>query len=165
MEIGRLVKAHGVRGEVKLAPYNPATEVVRPGLPLVLEAAGGPRRVEVVSARPHKRGFLLRLAGVETMTEVEQLVGARVRIDEGDLPALPEGEFYWFQVVGLEAVTEDGTPLGRVAEILETPAYDIYVVRDGDRERLLPAVEEVVQRVDLAAGRLVVRSIEGLFDL
>lgn len=159
------MKAHGARGEVKLAPYNPATEVLRPGLPLVLEAAGGPRRVEVAAARPHKGGFLLSLVGVETMTEAEQLVGARVRVNEADLPALPDGEFYWFQVVGLDAVTEGGMPLGRVTAIIETPAHDIYVVRDGDRERLVPAVEEVVQRVDLAAGRLVIRPIEGLFDL
>lgn len=165
MEIGRLVKSHGIRGEVKLVPHNPGTEALRPGLRVVLETAGAPRRAEVVAARPHGGGVLLRLAGVETMTEAERLVGARVRVDEADLPVLPEGEFYWFQLVGLEVVTEEGRRLGRVAEIFETPAHDVYVVRDGDRERLVPAVDDVVRRVDLETGRLVVRPVEGLLDL
>ncbi len=165
VEVGRLVKPHGVRGEIKLAPYNPASDLFRPGLPLLLQGiAGGARRVEVLAARPHKGGFLLRLAGVETMTEAERLVGARVSVAEADLPPLSEGEFYWFQIVGLEVATEAGTRLGRVVEILETPAHDVYVVRDGDRERLVPAVDEVVVEIDRAAGRLVVRPIEGLLE-
>ncbi len=165
MLIGRLVGAHGLRGELKLRPYNPDTETVRPGLRLLLEGRGVPRDTRVVAARPHKGNLLVHLEGVSSVAEAEPLVGARVLVAREDLPRLPEGEFYWFEVIGLEAVTEEGEPLGRLAEILDGPAHDVYVLRDGDRERLVPAVDEVVVSIDPAAGRMVIRPIEGLFDL
>lgn len=162
-----MLRAHGIRGEVLVAPHNPATDVFRPGLTLVFEggAAAQAHRLVLRRVRPHKRGLLLALAGIDTMTAAERLAGARVSVAEADLPPLPAGEFYWFQVVGLTAVTEEGRPLGRVAEILETPAHDVYVVREGEREILVPAVEEVVRLIDPAGGRIVVRPIEGLLAL
>lgn len=121
--------------------------------------------MRVHGVRRHKGNLLLLLDEVTSLTDAEALIGARVLVARETLPALPEGEFYWFEVVGLEAVTEGGEPLGRVAEILTGPGHDVYVVRDGGRERLVPAVDEVVLSIDPAAGRMVVRPIEGLWDL
>lgn len=106
----------------------------------------------------------MRFEGVASANDAEPLVGARVLIAAEDLPKLPEGEYYWFEVVGLEAVTEEGEPVGRVTEILSGPTHDVYVLRDGDREHLVPAVDEVVVAIDPAAGRIVIRPIEGLFE-
>lgn len=162
--IGRIVGTHGVRGELKLRPENPDTETVRPGLQLMLEGRGERRTTRVAGVRPHKGHFLVHLEGVGSLTEAESLVGARVLVAREDLPRLPEGEFYWFEVLGLEAVTEEGERLGQVAEILSSPAHDVYVIRDGRRERLVPAVEDVVIAIDPAAGRMVIRPIAGLWD-
>lgn len=164
MRLGRLVGAHGLRGEVKLRPDNPDTDAVRPGVRLWLEGRGAPREMGVVGVRPHKGVLLVQFEGVASVAEAEPLVGARVLVAREELPRLPEGEFYWFEVIGLEGVTEDGEPLGRVAEILSGPEHDVYVLRDGDRERLVPAVDEVVVSIDPAAGRMVIRPIEGLWE-
>jgi 16S rRNA processing protein RimM len=165
VEIGRVVGTHGVRGELKVRPHNRDTEALAPGVGVRLEGRAGPREAEIVAARPHGTNLLLRLSGVDTMADAEALVGTRVLVPRQALPALPEGEFYWFEVIGLEAVTEDGRRLGRVAEILEGSAHDIYIVRDGARERMIPAVDDVVAAVEPAAGRIVVRAIEGLDEL
>ncbi|HEX7127878.1 MAG TPA: ribosome maturation factor RimM [Thermodesulfobacteriota bacterium] len=164
MRLGRLVGIHGLRGELKLRPDNPDSDAVRPGVPLVLEGRGAARDARVVSVRRHKGALLVRFEGVASVNDAEPLVGSRVLIAREDLPRLPEGEFYWFEVIGLEGVTEDGEPLGRVAEILSGPEHDVYVLRDGSRERLVPAVDDVVVAIDPAAGRIVIRPIEGLWE-
>lgn len=164
VELGRLVKVHGTRGEVKLRPHNPGSEALVPGLEVRLEGAGEPQVARVQEARPHRGGILLRLSGVESMGDAQRLVGARVLVRTSDLPPLPEGEFYWFEVVGLAVVDESGRSLGRVTGILESAAHDLYVVRDGRREWLLPAVEGVVLSIEPAAGRIVARPIEGLLE-
>jgi 16S rRNA processing protein RimM len=164
IEIGRLVKAHGLQGEVKLRPHNAGSDTVRPGLSLRLEGAGEPRVAEILEARPHRGGILLRLSGVDSMTAAERLLGARVLVRTEDLPAPSDGEFYWFEVVGLAVVDETGRPLGRVTGILENAAHDVYVVRDGEREWLLPAVADMVLSIEPAAGRIVARPIEGLLE-
>lgn len=153
-----------MRGEVKVRPDNPDTEAIVPGVRLTLEDATGRRDLRVAGVRPHKRNLLLVLEGVETLSAAEGLVGARVLVPRESLPRLPEGEFYWFEVVGLEAVTEGGERLGRVAEIIGGPGHDVYVLRDGARERLVPAVDEIVVSIDPAAGRMVIRPIEGLWE-
>jgi 16S rRNA processing protein RimM len=165
IEIGRVVGTHGVRGELKVRPHNRDTEALAPGVGVRLEGRAGAREAEIVAARPHGTNLLLRLSDVDTMTDAEAVVGSRVLVPREALPAPAEGEFYWFEVIGLEAVTEDGRRLGRVAEILEGPAHDIYVVRDGARERLLPAVDDVVAAIEPAAGRVVVRAIQDLDEL
>ena len=75
---------------------------------------------------------------------------------------LPEGHYYYDQIIGLNAITTDGTPLGTVVEILSTGSNEVYVVRAEGREVLIPAIRDVVRQIDLAAGVLVVEPIEGL---
>jgi len=89
--------------------------------------------------------------------------GATLRIPADEVQPLPPGQFYVYQIVGLRARTPDGTPLGEVADVLRTGANDVYVVRPPvGRDVLLPAVEGVVERIDVAAGEIVVRPPEWL---
>jgi 16S rRNA processing protein RimM len=81
------------------------------------------------------------------------------------LPKLEEDEYYWYDLIGLEVVTVDGERLGSIAEIFETGSNDIYVVRGGKREYLIPAVSAVIDSVDLEGGRMLITPPEGLLDL
>jgi ribosomal 30S subunit maturation factor RimM len=100
------------------------------------------------------------------VAQAEALVGREVQGEAQRFPELPPGEYYWFQVLGLPVVhAGDGTLLGHLEEIWPTGAHDIYVVRQGKREVLLPAVEEVIREIDLKEGCLKVWPPEGLLDL
>ena len=147
-----------VRGDVKVQPLTDFPERFQPGAGLWVR---GSRR-EVQRSR-WSRGFVyLCLAGVESRDAAEGLRGALLEVPEVDLMPLPEGQYYHFQVIGLEVRTPEGAVLGRVEEILSTPSNDVYVVRGGPRELLLPAIEDVVKEVDLKAGRLVVEPLPEL---
>lgn len=161
--LGRVSGAHGIRGAVKVRPDAEATTTD----PEVFTALGqvwiGGQRYQVVETGRLKNQVILRLAGVDTRSQAEALVGLAVEGDRVRFPALPEGEYYWFQVLGLPVVNvADGALLGYLDEIIPTPAHDIYVVRQGEREVLLPAVEDVIIEINLEEGVLKALPPEGL---
>jgi 16S rRNA processing protein RimM len=90
------------------------------------------------------------------------LVGCPVLIEKNRSKALPDGEFYWFQIVGLKVFTESGELLGEVKEILPTGSNDVYVVRDGQKEHLIPATESVIREINLKRKMIVIHPLEGL---
>ena len=93
----------------------------------------------------------------------ETLRGSWLTIPESDLHSLPDGTFYHFQLVDMDVYTDDGEHLGQIAEIIETPGNDVYIVRKPDeRDLLLPAIKDVVLDVDTEASRMTVRLLPGL---
>lgn len=162
--IGRITAPHGIRGELKLAPFVDDLSFVRDLETLYVE--GRPRRAyRLVGSRPHKSALLVRFEGIESRNDAERLRGRQVSVPGSWLPPLDEDEYYVRDIVGLEAVTEEGEPLGRIADVLFTGANEVYIVRDGPKgEILIPAIESVVLAVDLNAGQLTVRLPDGLVD-
>ena len=117
----------------------------------------------ILEAGRHKNQVVLLLAGVHTRNQAEALVGQVVQGDRRQFPPLPPGEYYWFQVLGLPVVNvADGALLGYLESIIPTPAHDVYVVRQGEREVLLPAVEDVIVEINLEEGVLKASPPEGL---
>ena len=106
---------------------------------------------------------MARLSGVEDRSAAETLAGAMLTVPEDSLDALPEGVYYHFQLIGMSVFAEDGEALGEIAEILETPGNDVYVVRkEGARDLLIPALKEVALAIDVPAARMTVRLLPGL---
>ena len=108
-----------------------------------------------VEARTHAKGLVARVAGYESRQATAAWRGAEVGVDASVLPAAEPGEYYWRDLVGLAAVTKGGEALGEVAGLFATPAHDVLVLADGQRERLVPFAKDVVADVDLSAGRVV----------
>lgn len=157
--IGRVRKPHGIRGELVLSSMY--ADVLRPGLQLEISE----RQFELLSVRDASSGFLVRLKGVLNRSDAEALSGLDVYISASSLPQLPDGEFYWHEVIGLRVVAA-GVELGRVVDILRTGAHDIYVVHSADkREYLFPAVEEIVTQIDVKQGVMFVNPPEGLLEI
>jgi len=160
--VGRVVKPHGRRGEVAVQPVSDRPDrfptlrkafVERPG--------GGARELRVLRCRPHQGRFVLAIDGVSTIDEAETLRGLEVRIEEGELAALPEGSYYHHQLRGLRVEDETGTPMGVVEDVVETGAEArVLVVRGPEGETLLPFAAGFVTAVDVAHGRLVARRPE-----
>ena len=159
--VGRVVRAHGIHGEVIVHRFGDAEEILAPGTELRLgDDAGAIGRV-VVNAQPHGRDWRVRFMGVDDRNASEALRGTWLFVSRDTLPELPEGSFYRFQLLGMAVRTEDGKALGRIEDILEAGAHDVCVVRGAEGEVLIPAVEALV-RVNLERGEMVVKALPGL---
>jgi len=162
--IGDIVGVHGVRGEVRLRPYNAQTEALADVGRLFILEGTTVRELEVEQVRPHGRVWLVRFAGVNTPEQARALSGVAAAVPEADLPALEAGQFYCYQLIGLQVADDGGAVLGRVADVLATGANDVLVVDAARGELLIPMIDAVVVEVDFAAGRIVVRPVEGLLE-
>lgn len=108
-----------------------------------------------VQTRVHAGGIVAGIAGCADRNAAAALRGSEVGVDAADLPAPAADEYYWQDLAGLEAATACGQPLGRVARLFATPAHDVLVLADGERERLVPFAKATVVNVDLPGGRIV----------
>lgn len=162
--IGTIVGAHGIRGEVKVTPLTDFPERFKPGTRLFVGRQPDVRPVEIVAARPHKGMWLVKLSTVPDRNAAELLNDQYLLIPEADAMPLGEHENYVHDLIGLAVVTTEGEPLGRITEVIFTPANDVYVVQGDAGELLLPALRSVVVAVDLDARRMTVNLPDGLRD-
>lgn len=163
--IGKVVGTHGIKGYLKVSSYAESADSFSPGTQLALRREGKPVvMLGIESARPYKHGMLLALEGIASIDAARELVGCDLCIDKATLPELERGAYYWHQIIGLQVFTMDDRPLGRVEAIFPTGSNDVYVVRDGKKEILIPAIESVVVDIDPAGGVLRVDLPEGLED-
>lgn len=157
--VGKIVAPWGVRGEVKVALETDFPERFKRLKRVYLGEKVTSFALE--GSRLHKRHALLKLGGCDDRHAAEKLRGLLVQIPIEEAMPLGEEEYYVYQIVGLDVWSTEGKHLGKVSEVLFTGANDVYVVR-GEREILIPAIEDVVLEVDLANGRLTVELMEGL---
>ena len=122
--------------------------------------AGSERTIERSS--DHGRFVRIKLTGIEQREEAQQLRGTYLQIGTADVPPAAEGEYYRFQLLGLAVHSADGGELGIVIDILSTVENDVYVVRGPLGEVLIPAVDDVVQQVDIAARKITIDVVPGL---
>jgi 16S rRNA processing protein RimM len=169
LTVGRVLRAHGVRGEVVVEVRTDEPEDrYAEGAVMVTETPSGQRgELTVVDSRPHQGRLLVTFAGVADRAAAEALRGLLLQVDSARVaaPSDPD-EFHDHQLVGLSVVTLDGERIGEVARIEHAPAADLLVVaRDGGRVALVPFVTAMVPEVDLSAARIVVDPPPGLWDL
>jgi 16S rRNA processing protein RimM len=149
--LGRITAPYGVKGWVRVHPYSAVAEdLVRYRSWWVGRDAQWDER-HLIQSRVHGAGVVARLAGCEDREAASALRGRQVAVPRSALRATRENEYYWTDLIGLEAVTVEGAELGMVVRILETGANDVLVVR-GEREHLVPFVATVVREIDLARG-------------
>lgn len=152
VELGEIVGVWGVQGWVKVHSYT-----AHRGDILNHEAWFlGPerRRRSLLEGREQGARILAKLEGLSDRDDAARHVGQTVWVPASAMPKLAEGEYYWTQLEGLEAVSASGVKLGVVQHLFETGANDVLVIRKGDREILVPYVSGVVRRVDLDGGRI-----------
>jgi 16S rRNA processing protein RimM len=160
LAVARIRRPFGVKGDVLLEVLTDFPDRLMRQDRLYIGETKTP--CAVASIRLHGAEMLLRLEGIADRDAAERLRDGILYTRVDDLPPLPEGVYYLHQIEGLEVFTEEGERVGRVAEILKTGANDVYVVRGGKGEILLPAIPQVIREVRLADGRIIVRMMEGL---
>ncbi len=160
--LSKLVKAHGIRGEVRGVLLTDVLENFQARATIRWRRGREVQELEIEGIRPHGALLLFKFRGVNDRDAAQELVGGFLEIPLEELVPLPPGEYYWYQLLGLKVYTEEGEYLGVLEEIMETAGHDVYVVRKAGEEILLPAIREVVKAVLLEEGRMVVRLLEGL---
>lgn len=159
LEVGRLRRPHGVNGEINLEILSDNIEYFEEGNTLYIGKNKNPRVIE--SVRDHNKLLLVRFSGFNTPEEVSELTTQLAYVPLSALKPLPEGQYYFFQLVGLNAFDPQGKLLGILTEIIQTGAVPVYVVTAEDgREILLPAIPEVVKKVDLEGRKIILKPQE-----
>ncbi len=163
--LGKVAQPHGIRGEIKVYPYSGQQDNFL-GYKKIFLAAGEdeawiPYTVE--SSRVQGQLALLKLSGVTSRNDAELLVGRAVWLRRRDLPRLKKGEYYWSDLVGKRAVTDEGRELGRVKSVMATAAHDILTVTDQGQEYLIPLNDEFLVRLD--ENEVVLNLPPGLLEM
>ncbi len=152
-----------MKGYLKVYPFAESTDPFAPGKQLTMEWPDGESKtVTVVDSQAYKNFFRIAFDGITDRTSAETLIGAGLYIDRAKLPEPEAGHWYWCDLIGLEVYQADGSRLGRVENLFETGSNDVLVVKQGNREVLVPVIESVVCSVDLEKKRIMVDLPEGL---
>ncbi len=165
LEIGRIVGSHGLAGRVKVLSYLESPVVLQGLSALWVGRTPQEAAVHRLEAVQLGRGtFVLKLGEVSDRETAGKFKGLTVWMASDHLKKLPEGEFYWHEVIGLNVLTEEGRSLGVIESVFPTGSNDVYVCRSGEEEVLLPAIGEVVRRIDPDRKVMVVRLLKGLME-
>lgn len=165
LRVGRITGAHGLKGALRLRPDNPDSDTLEQVARVFLESAGEAREFRLTGmTRLNATTRRITLEGVTDAGAAESLKGAVVMLATEDVPAAKPGEFYYYEAIGCEVFLTDGSRIGTIEEIFSNGAQDIWVVRDGEREVLVPVIEDVVKAMDFAARRVTIEPIPGLLD-
>ncbi|HEU0033607.1 MAG TPA: ribosome maturation factor RimM [Kofleriaceae bacterium] len=157
IEIGGVARAHGIRGEIVIVTHDPDSDTLGRVQTIWI---GGTERT-ITNVRDTQRGWLVALEGIATRNDAEALQGQPVEVDRSVLE-LSDEDVLLADLVGLEVRRADGTPWGKVAEIMVGEHQDVLVIHDGEIERLLPIVDQFVTGIDLEAGIVTVDPPEDL---
>jgi len=152
IRVGQVTGAYGLEGAVKVMPLTDFGDRFDAGANLLLD--GSTREVEW--SREGQPGLVVKLRGIDNRTVAELFRGRYLEVPDEQVKALEPGRFYYHQVVGLAVVTSSGQKMGVVEEVLERPANDVWVSREGAVEHLIPATRDAVVEVDLPGGKVVV---------
>lgn len=160
LEIGKIVKSSGLKGRLKVLSYCESARVLEELTTVFVgEDTGHVSPFNVRYLRAKGGSFSLGLEGIEDLEAAGALVGQSVFIPP---EMLQDGEYYWKDIIGLDIVTEEGQRLGQITTILPTGSNDVYICSGGEREILIPAFDDVVRKIDIEKGLIVVRLPEGL---
>ncbi|MFM1650743.1 ribosome maturation factor RimM [Brevibacillus sp. B_LB10_24] len=163
--IGKLVNTQGLRGEVRVIPTTDFPEErFRVGSEMYLfhDSLPQPLKLAVASRRTQKEFEIISFKGYPSINDVEKFKGGELKVSEDQLMELEEDEFYIHQLVGCEVVTDEGEPLGKLVDVLQPGANDVWVVRGVRGEILLPYIDDCIKEVDVVNKKIVCHLMEGL---
>jgi 16S rRNA processing protein RimM len=160
--VGKITRAHGVRGEVAVLVLSEVEERFDPGVELLAEGHGS---LSIEATRRDRGRLLVKFEGVEDRVAAQRLQGVYLMVPRAASPELPEGSYWPYELEGCEVRTEVGRSLGTIVDVIHTQANDVWAARsagDPEAEVLIPALRDVVVSVDVRARRVVVRDVPGL---
>ena len=161
--IGEIVKTRGLRGCLKVLCYVETNNTFAELEFVYIEISSGQKKCFVLRKIDVSGKILfIELEGIPDVESAQVFVGCKVYLPEGMQEKLPEGEYYWREIIGLDVYNEEGRYIGRIESVFPTGSNDVYVCKGEEREILLPAIAEVIRQIDLNRCVMTVRLLEGL---
>lgn len=161
--LGKMGAVYGIKGWLKIHSFTDEPDAILDYFPWSLKLGNNVQTVEITDWRKHNKGLIVKLAGIDDRDEAQAFVGSEILTSEAALPELPQGDFYWRDLIGLSVVTNKGYDLGVVTDMMETGANDVLVVKanlnDGfsKKERLIPYLfEQVIESVSIENKQICV---------
>jgi len=163
--VGKVIRPHGRGGLLRILSYARSEASFLDARSVFIRSVLGQLdEYTVASVRPHKKVFLMELNGLSSKVDAEKYRGAEIFIRKAALTR-EKDEFFWYELLGVGVYLETGAYLGCVTQIIPTGSNDIYVVKKGEKETLVPATHEVVKGIDLEKREMIISPIKGLLDL
>ena len=163
--IGKSLKTHGLHGGLKVAVLTDVAERFQRLKRVILETPSGVQKAgTIVSVRGDKSRVVLSCKEITSIEEAEPFVNGWIKIPRSELIALSDNEYYHFDLIGMSVFFEDGQFLGVVEEVLETGSNDVFVVKQQEKEYLIPAIRPVVKEIDIQQKRMILYRVEGLIE-
>lgn len=163
--IGKVTRPHGSRGMLRIFSYaDSKSTFLKAGRVWLKLIDGTLQELKVEAITPHKNIYLLQLDGVHTRNEAEVYRNSGIYIPKETLTR-EDDEFFWYELMGIDVYMESGEYIGKISHILETPGNDVYSVKNGTNEILIPATHEVIKEINLPEKRMTIFPMEGLLDL
>ena len=164
--LGKVVRPHGLEGLLRIWSYAQSKKsFLNRGIVFLKPDSGEVREFEILSLKPHKNIYLLKLKGMDSVEEAEKYRGASILVSKGSLIREDDEEFFWYELIGLSVYLDTGEMIGKIKSILPTGSHDIYVVHKGKKEFYIPAIHEVVKEIDLKNKKMTVTAMEGMLEL
>lgn len=166
LEVGKIVNTHGLRGEVKIVPWTDSPDVFENLDYVLVKSRQGEMKLNIKGIKYQKNNIIVKFSELNRIEEAEPLKNSVVYAPREMLGDLPDGVYYIADLIGLEVYDEEGHIIGTIADVFSTGANDIYEVkREGQKNLLLPVIDDVVLNVDIENKRVTVRIMEGLDEL
>lgn len=167
--VGKIVNTHGVRGELKIVPQTdfPEERFAKGSVLYAFTSASSEQgeQLKVQASRIHKGTWIVKFEEYNNINDVLRFKGGVLKVSKADQVELEDGQYYYHEIIGCEVFTENGDRLGSVKEILAPAANDVWVVkREGNKDLLIPVIDEVVLDVDIVQKRITIHVLEGLLD-
>lgn len=163
--IGKLVATHGIDGGLKLKAYNPHSSTLDSAREITLQKGDAESLYWLRESKAHNDYLLVKIQGIDGIDDAKKLVGSTLLVAETALEPSAPGEYYYYQTLGLDVVDTRGTWIGKVTRIWFKEGGDLYVVTGDSKDYLIPAVREVIEKIDLHAGKMVINPPQGLLDV
>lgn len=162
IQVGKIVNTHGIKGDVKVLPL---TDDAHRFDDLKKVYIGDDKlKLEITKVAYIKGNVLLKFKRYDNINDVEKFKNLIVWVDEEDKLKLPEDSYFLHDIIGLSVYLLDGTLLGKVKDILQPGANDVYVVKGESGEHLIPAIKNVVKEINIEQQKIVIDAIEGLLE-
>lgn len=162
-EIGQIVNTFGIRGVVKVNPFTDDISQFEEMETILVDKKGSLVEMQIEEVKYSKNQVLLKLKGIETVEEAEKYRNCYLKLPREKARKLPKNTYFIADLIGLEVYTEEGNLLGKVDDIYNTGASDIYVIKDElGKQILLPAIKDVIKQIDLEQEKIVVHLLDGL---
>lgn len=158
--VGRVLRPHGLRGELRVSSFSASGVNLQAGRALYLDA----KRRRVQRARPDRDAWIVQLDGLRDRDEAERYRGALLEAPDAEVERESDDSFFIHELIGLRVLTVDGQEVGELVDVLQPGANDVYVVRGEQGEVLVPAIGDVIDRVDVDGGVVFITPLPGMLD-